>query len=182
MELSADFFQVVQDAVLRPDFASAFGIFIASTINEIFAVLPYNIILSGPLFFVEGSLSTAFITKLFLFVAVPVGFGTAIGSLLTYGLAYFGGKPAIEKFGKYLHLSWESVEKMESKFKGLWYDEILFLILRSTPLLPSLPVNAAAGIIRMRLSNYLILTVLGAVIRMMIMFMLVGLSIGALAQ
>ena len=182
MELSSDFFQVIQDVVLRPDFASALGVFTASFINELFAVLPYNVILSGQLFFLEGSLSAAFFIQLFLFVAIPVGVGTALGSLLTYGLAYFGGKPAIEKLGKYLHLSWESVEKMESKFKGIWYDEILFLVLRSTPLLPSLPVNAAAGILRMRLTNYLVLTVFGAIIRMMIMFAFMWVGVETLAQ
>ncbi|OHB10911.1 MAG: hypothetical protein A3G05_02120 [Candidatus Zambryskibacteria bacterium RIFCSPLOWO2_12_FULL_45_14] len=182
MELSVNFVQIVQDAVLRPDLASALGIFIASLINELFAVLPYNVILSGPLFFLEGSFSAVFVTQLFLLVAVPVGFGTALGSLLTYGLAYFGGKPAIDKFGKYVYLSWESVEKMESKFKGVWYDEVLFVALRSTPLLPSLPINAAAGILRMSLARYLVFTVIGAIIRMMIIFMLVGLGMSTLAQ
>ena len=182
MELSANFVQIIQDAVLRPDFASAFGIFIASFVNELFAVLPYNVILSGPLFFLEESFSVVFVIQLFLFVAVPVGFGTALGSLLTYGLAYFGGKPAIEKFGKYVRLSWESVEKVGSKFQGVWYDEVLFLTLRSPPLLPSLPINAAAGILRMRLPRYIVLTILGAIIRMMIMFMLVGLGMSTLAQ
>lgn len=182
MELSANFAQIIQDVIFRPDFTSALGVFVASFINELFAVLPYNVILSGELFFLKGSFSAVFVTQLFFFVAVPVGFGTAIGSLLTYKLAYFGGKPAIEKAGKYSHLSWESVQKMQSKFKGVWYDEILFLALRSTPLLPSLPINAAAGILRMHLTNYLVLTFFGAVIRMMIMFMLVGLGMSTLAQ
>ena len=181
MELTSNFVQVVENVVLHPSFTSAPTFFFSSFVNELFAILPYNIILSGQLLFHQDPISIAVLTRLFLFIAVPVGVGTTLGSLLIYSLAYFGGKPAINKFGRYFRFSWESVEKVSSRFKGSWYDEIVFLILRSVPLLPSLPVNAAAGILRMRLAPYLVLTVAGSIIKMMIMFMIIGLGMESIA-
>lgn len=177
MELSSDIAQTVQDVVLHPNFASALTLLAASFVNELFAVLPYVVVLSGQLLFLKSSISTVLIIKILLFVAVPVSIGTTLGSFLTYSLAYFGGKPAINKFSKYLHFSWKNVEKMESRFGGTWYDEIIFLCFRSVPFLPSLPLNIMAGILRMRLAPYIVLTLGGTLIKVIIMFMLVTLGV-----
>jgi len=182
MEPIFNLIQMLQNVVLHPNLVSASVLFVVSLINELFAVFPYNIILSGQLLFLEGSISIVVFAKLFFFVSVPVGVGTTLGSLPFYGLAYFGGKPAINKFGKYIKLSWEKVERVESKFKGLWYDEILFLALRSIPLLPSFPVNVAAGILRMRPAPYIVLTAVGTIIRITILFLFIGIGIEALTQ
>lgn len=182
MELSNNFVQIIQDLILQPSSANIVTFFTSSLVNELFPVSPYSIILSSQLLFLEGSFSTIMLTKLFIFVSIPVGIGAAIGSVPAYGLAYLGGKPAIEKFGKYVRLSWADVERAESRFAGSWYDEILFLVIRSIPLVPYLPTSVAAGIIRMHLVPYVILTSLGATIRMIIMFMIVGFGVEALAQ
>ena len=182
MELSSNFVQVIQDVVLRPDLASAIFLFFLSFINELIAVLPYAVVLSGQLLFLKGSLSLALLAKLLVFVAIPVGVGSSIGTLPVYVLAYFGGKPAIDKFQKYLHFSWRDVEKVSSRFKGEWYDEVLFLVLRSIPLLPSFPVNVAAGILRMCFWPYFVLTTVGFIVRMMLMLIIVGLGMESLSQ
>src|SRR3989338_2537914 len=150
MELSVNFVQVVQDVVLRPDWSGAIIIFLLSFANELIAVLPYSVILSGQLLFLDSSLSLALVAKLFVFVAIPVGVGSVIGTLPVYAVAYFGGKPAIEKFHKYLHFSWQDVERVSVRFKGRWYDEVIFFLLRTVPVIPSFPVTIAAGIFRMR--------------------------------
>jgi membrane protein DedA with SNARE-associated domain len=48
-------------------------------------------------------------------ISVPEALGVTLGSFVTYSLGYFGGKPAIEKFGKYFGLSWNSVQKFHNK-------------------------------------------------------------------
>ena len=130
----------------------------------------------------ENSLSWEFITKLLVFVSIPVGVGSALGSVPFYVLAYFGGRPAITKFQKYLRFNWSDVEKVSSRFKGEWYDEILFLLLRSIPLLPSLPVNIAAGVLRMNLLPYLVLSIVGFTIRMMLTLLVVALGMEGLSN
>lgn len=181
MELSSNFVQVIQDIVLKPDFTSAVALFWLSFLNELVAILPYVVLVSGQLLFMQDGSFLALIPKLFLFIALPAGIGGATGSLLIYGLSYFGGKPAIDKFKKYLWFSWDDIDRINRYFKGVWYDELIFLALRSVPILPPLPVNIAAGVLRMSPVRYFFLTVLGFTIRMMIMLLFVGLGVSALA-
>lgn len=182
MEQVLNFIQITQDVILRPDFASAVILFWIAFVNELIAIFPYTLVLSGQLIFFDGLLSWAFLAKLLVFVAVPVALGSTTSSLIFYVLAYFGGKPAIEKFHNYLHFSWSDVEKVSARFKGAWYDEVIFLILRSMPILPSLPLDVMAGILRMRFWPYFVLTLVGFTIRMMLTLLIVGVGIGDLSQ
>ena len=182
MDQTLDFIKIIQDVVLNPNLGSALILFFLSLVNEIVAVIPYALVLSGQLLFLEDSLNIAMLTKLLVFVAVPVGVGSAIGSLPVYVLAYFGGKPLIEKYHKYLHFSWRDVEKMGAHFKGEWYDEIIFLILRSVPILPSFPISIAVGILRMRFLPYMVLTTVGFIIRMMLTLLIVGVGVETLSR
>ena len=177
MELIVNFAQLSRELVLSPSFWSVFVLVITSGLNELVGIVPYTILLSSEMIFLGVPLSLALLFKIFIFVALPVGLGTAVGSLLVYGLAYWGGKPAIDKFGKRVRLSWESVEKVQSKFRGSWYDEILFLALRTIPFMPGLPVSAAAGILRMHIAPYFFFTAFGSIIKVMIMCILVGFGV-----
>ena len=169
MALLNNFIEIARGIVLNPSIESVLALFATSLLNELFGIFPYTILLSGQMVFVGAPISLALFAKIFVYVALPVSVGTALGSLLIYGIAYWGGKPAIEKFGKRIRLSWESVEKVQSYFRGSWYDEIIFLGLRTIPFMPGLPVAAAAGILRMKVSTYIIFTALGSMIKVMIM-------------
>ena len=177
MELTSEMISVLEGAILYPSFHSAIYLFFITVIGEFAGFLPITIVLVSPVAFLEGSLTFSFVFKTFFLVATPFALGTALGSLLVYGLAYFGGKPAIDKFSKYLHFSWSDVEKMEAKFQDKWYDEAVFLGLRATPFLPTLPLNIAAGLLRMNVFSYFALTALGMIIRLMLMVLVVGSSV-----
>src|SRR3989338_928814 len=177
MEILANVIQIGESLVLCPSFTSAFFLLLTSGINELLGgFVPYVILLSGHMIFIQAPLSLASLTQTFFFIAIPVGIGTALGSFVIYWIAYLGGKPAIEKFGKHVRLKWESVERVQSKFKGVWYDDLIFLLLRSAPFLPGLPLNVAAGLLRMRALNFLFLTTAGSVIKVMITCVLVGIG------
>lgn len=182
MESSLDFIQVVQNVVLNPDLGSAIVLFFLSFLNEIIAILPFAVVLGGQLVFLDGFLTFSLLTKLLIFVAIPVGIGSSLGAIPMYALAYFGGRPMINRFDKYLRFNWADVEKVHSRFKGEWYDEVVFLLLRCIPILPSLPVNVAAGILRMSFWHYLVLTIIGFIIRMILTLLVVGLGIESLSN
>jgi membrane protein DedA with SNARE-associated domain len=182
MENSLDFVRLVQEVVLDPKFSSALPLFFLSLLNELIGVLPFSLVLAGQLFFIEDSIDIAMLAKLLAFVAAPIGVGGAIGVLPLYGLAYFGGKPLIEKYHKFLHFKWEDVEKVSRKFQGRWYDEIIFLFLRIIPVLPSFPATIAAGVLRMRFMPYFVLTAVGFILRMMITLLLIGVGVESLAE
>lgn len=182
MQELLNYLHLINSIVLRPDLTSAAIIFIFSSANEIIGVFPYALVLAGQLIFLNDHLTIALIAKLLVFVAAPVGLGSAIGTLALYGVAYWGGKPAIEKLHKYLRFSWQDVEKISSRFQGVWYDEIIFFALRCIPVLPSFPLTIVAGIFRMRFMPYFVLTVVGFTIRMMLTLIIVGVGVGSLSE
>ena len=177
-----DFVKLVQDVVLDPQMASALPLALISFVNELLAVFPYVVVLAGQLFFLQDSLTVAMLAKLLVFVAVPVGLGGTLGVIPLYFLSYYGGKPIINKYHKYLRFKWEDVEKVNGYFRGRWYDEVVFLILRTIPVFPSFPVTIAAGVLRMRFMPYLVLTMVGLIVRMMLTLLIVGVGVESLSQ
>ena len=104
-----DIVKIINDAMLNPTMLSAVWLFVIFILGEAVAFLPLTIVLTSPVAFLQGSLTAALLTKILFLVAMPVGIGVAIGSIWLYGLAYWGGKPAIEKYGKYLYISLKQI-------------------------------------------------------------------------
>jgi len=177
MEESLNIIYSVQNLILDPGKASILPLFISSLLNDILGLLPFSLVLAGQLANLSGEFNVPLLAKLLVFVSVPVGIGSAIGCLPVYAASYFGGKPLISQSQKLLRFSWADVEKVSRNFKGLWYDEVIFLLLRAIPILPSMPLNIAAGIIRMRPWPFWFLTAVGSIIRMMLTLLVVGFSL-----
>ncbi len=164
--------ELSQSVVLDPNLANFYPILLVSIVNEFLSILPLGFIFASQLVFLRGPLSLDLFSKLFMFVALPVGIGVALGSLLIYYISYFGGKPAIDKFGKYFGLRWNDVERTKKRFNESSYDEILFLAMRCTPFFPNVPVTVAVGILRMHLFPFLVLTAFGTTVRIMLMMVM----------
>src|SRR5438477_612068 len=81
-------------------------------------------------------------------VVIPAAAGITLGSLMVYGIAYWAGKPALDKWGKWLGLGWKDVEAIQKKFSEKSFDEWGLFILRCIPILPSVAISAFSGLIR----------------------------------
>jgi membrane protein YqaA with SNARE-associated domain len=174
---SARVIEAIQAVVVSPSVYGSLWLGVVSLVGELIAPFPSSLVFAGQLIFLKDVLSAGMIAKLILFIAVPMAIGTTIGSLFTYGIAYAGGRPAIEKLKKYIRFSWQDVERFESQFTKNWYDEFLFLALRCIPLLPTIPINVLAGILRMSPAKYALLTVLGTTVRLSLMLIIFGIGI-----
>ncbi len=170
-----------QNYIIGPGPASIVPLFLFSFVNDLFGVFPFAIVIASQLFFLKEAFTLALAIKLFLFVAVPVGLGATLGSVPLYFIAYYGGRPLIKKVGRFVRLSWEDVERVQHYLKGTWYDEIIFFVLRCTPVLPSIPLDVAAGVIRMDFFSFMFLTAIGSVVRMTLTLLIVGLSLHGIA-
>jgi membrane protein DedA with SNARE-associated domain len=82
-----------------------------------------------------------------------------------YGIAYYAGKPFLERWGKWLALNWSDVEKVQQKFSGTAFDEISLVVARSIPVVPSVVISAFCGLIRFPIRDYVAYTFLGTLIR-----------------
>ena len=174
--------EAVHSVVTDPSLSSIVPLFVSSFLNDLIGLFPYALALAGQLLFLKDPFTVALMAKLLVFVAVPVGLGSALGSIPLYYLAWFGGRPVVNKFQKILRFKWDDVEKVSKYLKGTWYDEIIFLLLRCTPVLPSIPMDLAGGLFRMNFMSFFVLTAVGSIIRMMLTLLVVGLSMKGLSQ
>jgi membrane protein DedA with SNARE-associated domain len=85
--------------------------------------------------------------------------GSIVGSLLSYYLGLYGGKPVIDRYGKYLLLDRRDLEITERFFSKR--GDIAIFISRFVPVVRHL-ISIPAGIGRMNLVKFVIYTVVGA--------------------
>lgn len=159
------------------------GIFIASIVEEIIAPIPSTLVIMSTSFLMfKGTVISAdSIFKLFTSIVIPASAGVTIGSLLVYSIGYFLGKPFLERWGKFLGVSWADIEKAQDKFKSSSSDDLLLFILRAIPIVPSVAISVFCGFIRFDLKNYLIITFLGTLIRAFILGF-IGWQFGSMYQ
>ncbi|KND48903.1 MAG: DedA family protein [Parcubacteria bacterium C7867-005] len=158
----------------------AVGVFLASIIEEVIAPIPSSFVIMGAAysFFSDIAFSVGTFGRLIYMVIIPAALGVTVGSFFVYGLTYAFGKPFIEKFGKYLGVSWTAVEAAQAKFTAGYTDELILFGIRAVPIIPSVVVNALCGIIRLPIKPYIIYTFLGTLVRASILGLL-GWQVGA---
>lgn len=133
------------------------GIFIASIIEEIIAPIPSTLVIMGTSFIIlkGATFSPDTLLKLFLNIVLPASMGVTIDSLFVYAIAYFLGKPFLLRWGKYLGVSWDEIEKAEDEFEKSSSDAIILFIVRAVPIVPSVAISAFCGFVRFDLRKYL---------------------------
>jgi membrane protein DedA with SNARE-associated domain len=87
--------------------------------------------------------------------------GSIVGSLISYYIGYFGGKPFVKRFGKYLLLNQHHLEMSEKYFNKR--GEITIFIARFIPIVRHL-ISIPAGFGKMKLWKFLVFTTIGAAI------------------
>ena len=87
--------------------------------------------------------------------------GYLVGSLFGWGIGAYGGRPLLEGRGRLFHLSPEKLGRAERWFDR-WGDWAVFLG-RITPVVRSF-ISIPAGVFRMRLAPYTVLTLVGSAI------------------
>jgi len=88
-------------------------------------------------------------------------FGCVLGSIPSYYLGYFGGRPFVEKYGKWFLISkhdLEMADKWEQK-----YGNLAFFICRMLPIVRTF-ISLPAGILKADVKQFLTFTFLGSLI------------------
>ncbi|MDD5074187.1 MAG: VTT domain-containing protein, partial [Candidatus Shapirobacteria bacterium] len=107
--------------------------------------------------------------EIFLKITLPYSVAAVLGLGIVYFIAYFGGKPLIEKFHRLIGFSWQDVKHLQKKFKGNWHDDLLIFVLRAIPVIPISIVSGVAGAVRMPIADFYIASALGVLIRSFIL-------------
>jgi membrane protein DedA with SNARE-associated domain len=86
--------------------------------------------------------------------------GNTVGSVIGWGIGFYGGRPLVERRGRWLHLGPENLDKAERWF-GRWGDWAVCMG-RVTPVVRSF-VSIPAGLARMPLGRFTVFTFLGCI-------------------
>jgi membrane protein DedA with SNARE-associated domain len=87
--------------------------------------------------------------------------GYLVGALIGWGIGRYGGRPLLERHGRWFHVSPARLDRAEGWF-GRWGNLAVFLG-RITPVVRSF-VSIAAGIFEMRLLPYTLLSLAGSAV------------------
>jgi len=111
-------------------------------------------------------------------VIVLATLAEVLGSLAGYLIGYFGGRPLVDRVGKYVLLTHKDLDRAEAWF--VRRGEPLVLFGRFIPLLRSF-VSIAAGLGEMALAKFVVFTVIGCAIWCTVLTS-VGYSLGSSYQ
>jgi membrane protein DedA with SNARE-associated domain len=87
--------------------------------------------------------------------------GYLVGSVVGWAIGLYGGRPLLERRGRWLHLGEDKLQRAERWFDR--WDDLAVLIGRLTPVVRSF-ISIPAGIFRMPLWRYTVLTLIGSAV------------------
>jgi membrane protein DedA with SNARE-associated domain len=94
-------------------------------------------------------------------LAVAGTLGYLAGAIVGWAIGLYGGRPLLERRGRWLHLTPERLDRAEAWF-GRW-GNLGVLLGRVTPIVRSF-VSIPAGVFEMRLAPYTLLTLIGSAV------------------
>jgi membrane protein DedA with SNARE-associated domain len=135
------------------------GVVILMALETVIFLIPSEAVMpfAGWLLVKERELGAQYL----LLAGVLGGIGSTIGSLFFYYVGYFGGRPIVARWGKYLFISEDDLVKGERFFAK--YGPFACFFGRFVPLVRTF-VSVPAGLARMDLKVFLIYTLAGSII------------------
>jgi membrane protein DedA with SNARE-associated domain len=96
------------------------------------------------------------------YVAVSLAgvLGNTVGSLMGWGIGAYGGRPLLEERGRWFHLDRAKLDRADRWFER--YGDAAVFLGRLTPVVRSF-ISIPAGVVRMPLVRFTVLTFLGCV-------------------
>jgi membrane protein DedA with SNARE-associated domain len=138
------------------------GVFVAMTIESAMIPLPSELILPFAGFLVSDPSRLEPITgspwSIWIVVLVAT-LGNTAGSLIAYSIGAWGGRPFLERWGKYLLIRPHEIELAE-RFFARWGPQTAFFS-RLLPVVRTF-ISFPAGVARMPLRSFILYSTLGA--------------------
>ncbi len=159
--------QILQSILGMVKTHGSLAMFIGGITEQIIVPIPSPIIsMSGGAFLVSHNITfLQSLLSIILNVSLPYSIGAVIGTSMIFLIAYFGGQPLIDKFGKYIGIKWSLIEKIKSDFQKTIYDELFILIAISIPVVPVSLITAFCGGFRIKPIKFYPIAFLALIIR-----------------
>jgi membrane protein DedA with SNARE-associated domain len=100
-------------------------------------------------------------STLWAYVAIAAAgtVGYVIGSLIGWGIGYYGGRPFLDRHGRWVHLTPERLDRAEAWFAR--HGDWAVLLGRVIPVVRSF-ISIPAGVLEMPIVRYTVLTAIGS--------------------
>ena len=129
-----------------------FGIFIMMALESACIPFPSEVIMPFAGFVVhEGNLN-------FVWIVIIGTLGNLVGSLIAYYVGLKGGRPILEKYGKYILVTEDKLDLADDIFNK--YGSITVFVGRILPVIRTF-ISLPAGIARMDIKKFTVYTTLG---------------------
>ncbi len=135
------------------------GVILAMTVESALIPLPSEVTmpLAGWMLVAAQGLSTTWV----LWAGLAGAIGNTLGSVITYWIGALGGRPLLERYGKYVFISRHDIEVADRWFQR--YGEATAFFSRLLPVVRTF-ISLPLGIARMNFAKFTILTFLGSLI------------------
>ena len=131
-----------------------FGMFIGMVLEAVIIIIPSEVILATGGILASKNIFTfagAFISGLF---------GSIFCAAVIYAMGYYGGRPFIEKYGKYFFMKKEDIEKSDKWFEKYGMKAALFG--RCLPIVRTF-ISLPIGISKLDFKKFLLYTTIGSI-------------------
>src|SRR6185503_3639080 len=98
----------------------AWSVFVGVIIESVIVPIPSQLIIMGAGFVLISPDLSFFeaLTPIALKIVLPGAIASTLGAYIGYAIGYFGGKPMVDRWEKFLGFSWRDVEALERRFQG----------------------------------------------------------------
>lgn len=143
--------------------------YLGIAIGLMLEVIPSEIVLSYGGYLVSQGRIT------FLGAIIAGTIGGTIAQIFLYWMGYYGGRPFLEKYGKYLLIRKKEIDKAEE-----WFNRYGIGVIFTARFIPVVrhAISIPAGIARMSLAKFTLYTTL-AIIPWSVLFVYLGMQLGS---
>ncbi|RDD53915.1 MAG: hypothetical protein BA066_01945 [Candidatus Korarchaeota archaeon NZ13-K] len=142
------------------------GIFLGVMVETLVTLIPSPLVpmVAGFSLIPRGSSLLDVLIYSIVVIGITGGSAATLGALIHYWMGLYGGRAIVERYGKYLGVSKEDLEKFSS-ILGEKNRNFSLLLLRAVPVFPLSVVSIGAGILGIEVLPYAVVTLLGSLIR-----------------
>jgi membrane protein DedA with SNARE-associated domain len=146
------------------------SVFVGVIIESVIVPIPSPLIIMGA-GFVLISAELGFLDALMpilLLIVLPGSVASTLGAYIGYAIGYFGGKPLVERWQRFLGFNWNDVMAMERRFRSGRVNTSIFF-LRALPIFPLSVISAGAGLLRLPVKQFSLWTFYGTIPRCLLL-------------
>ena len=146
------------------------SVFAGVIIESVIVPIPSPLIIMGAGFILISS-ELSFLEALVpiaLQIVLPGAIASTLGAYIGYAIGYYGGKPLVDQWERFLGFRWRDVEALERRFQSGQVKNTIFF-LRALPIFPLSVISAAAGLLRLPLNQFSAWTFYGTIPRCLLL-------------